>query len=572
MIKHERKGIIMKENKKKIAGTMALMAVLVTGVVGGGMALTKNIGKSAREISKEEALEDLPKLLKKINVSEVQPRKAQVQIGTSSLIDELPDISKYPLSVEGNGSIDIEIFSSTEKSSKGTDGWLNEVAENFNEERFEIDGYTVSVSVRPVASGLSVDYIKSGKYVPEVFTPSNELWGDMIEAEGVEIELVDESIVSNTAGILVDKDTYSDIESKYGSVSINTVIQATVDGEIAMGYTNPYASSTGLNFLVSALNCFDNNDILSTKAVESFIDFQANVPFVAYTTLQMREAAESGALDAFIMENQTVYNDPSLKNYKFIPFGVEHNNPVYALGNLSSIKQELLDMFVDYCKNSESQELADKYGFNQIKNYKSDIPDIAGTSLISAQKLWKEEKDAGRPVVAVFVADTSGSMDGEPIAQLKRSLINASQYIGEDNSIGLVTYNNDVQINLPIGKFDINHRAYFTGAVEDMSPFGSTATFDGVAVAADMLVKAREANPDAKIMMFVLSDGETNIGSSLKDVSGIIQALEIPIYTIGYNANLDELSKLSAINEAASVNADSDDVVYALKNLFNAQV
>ncbi len=562
----------MNENKKKIAGTMALMAVLVTGIVGGGMVLTKNIGKSAREISKEEAMEDLPKLLKKINVSEVQPRKAQVQIGTSSLIDELPDISKYPLSVEGHGNIDIEIFSSTEKSSKGTDGWLNEVAENFNNEQFEIDGYTVSISVRPVASGLSVDYIKSGKYVPEVFTPSNELWGDMIEAEGVDIELVDESIVSNTAGILVDKDTYSEIESKYKSVSINTIIQATIDGEIAMGYTNPYASSTGLNFLVSALNCFDNTDILSTKAVESFVDFQANVPFVAYTTLQMREAAESGALDAFIMENQTVYNDPSLKNYKFIPFGVEHNNPVYALGNLTSAQQELLDMFIDYCKNSESQKLADKYGFNKIKDYKSDIPEIAGTSLISAQKLWKEEKDAGRPVVAVFVADTSGSMDGEPIAQLKRSLINASQYIGEDNSIGLVTYNNNVQINLPIAKFNINHRAYFTGAVEDISPFGSTATFDGVAVAADMLIKARESNPDAKIMMFVLSDGETNIGCSLKDVSGIIQALEIPIYTIGYNANLEELGKLSAINEAASVNADSDDVVYALKNLFNAQV
>lgn len=562
----------MSDNKKKIAGTMALMAVLVTGVVGGGIFLTKNIGKSAREISKEEALEDLPKLLKKINVTEVQPRKAQVQIGSTSLIDELPDISKYPLSVDGNGQLDIEIFSSTEKSSKGTDGWLNEVAENFNREQFEINGYTVSVSVRPVASGLSVDYIKSGKYVPEVFTPSNELWGDMIEAEGVDIELVDESIVSNTAGILVDKDTYSEIESKYGSVSINSVIQATIDGEIAMGYTNPYASSTGLNFLVSALNCFDSNDILSTEAVESFVDFQANVPFVAYTTLQMREAAESGALDAFIMENQTLYNDPSLKNYKFIPFGVEHNNPVYALGDLTSSQEELLDMFVDYCKNSKSQKLADEYGFNQIKNYKSDIPDIAGTSLISAQKLWKEEKDAGRPVVAVFVADTSGSMDGEPIAQLKRSLINASQYIGEDNSIGLVTYNNDVQINLPIGKFDINHRSYFTGAVEDISPFGSTATFDGVAVAADMLIKAKEENPDAKIMMFVLSDGETNIGCSLKDISRIIQALEIPIYTIGYNANLEELGKLSAINEAASVNADSDDVVYALKNLFNAQV
>ncbi len=562
----------MKENKGKIIGTMCLMAVIVAGVVGGGMVLTKNIGKSEREISHEEAMEDLPKLLKKINVTTVEPRKAQVQIGGTSLIDELPDISKYPLSVSGDGDIDIEIFSSTEKSSKGTDGWLNEVADNFNDEDFEIDGYDVSVSVRPVASGLSVDYIVSGKYVPHAFTPSNELWGKMIEAEGADIELIDKSIVSNTAGILVSKDTYSEIEKKYDSVSINSVIQATVDGTIAMGYTNPYASSTGLNFLVSALNCFDGSDMLSTRAVESFIDFQANVPFVAYTTLQMREAAESGALDAFIMENQTLYNDPSLKNYKFIPFGVEHNNPMYSLGNLTSEEQEILDMFIEYCKNDESQKLADKYGFNQIKDYKSDIPEIEGTSLISAQKLWKEEKDAGKPVVAVFVADTSGSMDGEPIAQLKRSLINASQYIGEDNSIGLVTYNNDVQINLPIAKFDINHRAYFTGAVEDMSPFGSTATFDGVAVAADMLMKAKEDNPDAKIMMFVLSDGVTNIGCSLKDVSGIIQALEIPIYTIGYNADLEELGKLSAINEAASVNADSDDVVYALKNLFNAQV
>jgi len=559
-------------NNGKIIRTMTVIGVLVVGVVGGGIFLTKNIGKSAREISKEEAMEDLPKLLKKISVTSVEPRKAQVEIGSSSLADELPDISKYPLSVSGNGDIDIEIFSSTEKSSKGTDGWLNEVAENFNNENFEIDGRDISVSVRPVASGLSVDYISSGKYVPQAYTPSNELWGEMVEAVGVDIQLIDESLVSNTAGILVDKDTYSEIETKYGNVSIDTVIQATVDGTIAMGYTNPYASSTGLNFLVSALNCFDNSDMLSTSAVESFVEFQANVPFVAYTTLQMREAAESGSLDAFILESQTVYNDPSLKNYKFIPFGVEHNNPMYSLGSLSAAEQEVLSQFVEYCKNDKSQKLADKYGFNQDFGYSSDIPEINGTSLISAQKLWKEEKDAGKPVIAVFVADTSGSMDGEPIAQLKKSLINASQYIGEDNYIGLVTYNSDVQINLPIDKFSLNHRAYFTGAVEDISPFGSTATFDGVAVAADMLLDAKEQHPDAKIMMFVLSDGVTNVGCSLKDISRIIQALEIPIYTIGYNADLDELGKLSAINEAASVNADSDDVVYALKNLFNAQV
>ena len=34
----------------------------------------------------------------------------------------------------------------------------------------------------------------------------------------------------------------------------------------------------------------------------------------------------------------------------------------------------------------------------------------------------------------------------------------------------------------------------------------------------------------------------------------------------------EKLAELSAINEAASINADSDDVVYNLKSLFNAQM
>lgn len=560
------------ENKGKIIAIMTVMGVIVFGAVGGGVVLTRNIGKSQREISKEQAMKDIPRLLKKIDVTNVEPRKAQVQIGASDLADELPDISKYPLSVTGSGQIDIEIFSSTEKSSKGTDGWLNEVAKNFNNEKIEVNGKRASVSIRPVASGLSVDYIVSGKYAPQAYTPSNELWGAMIEAEGVDIRMMDDCLVNNTAGILVNKDTYTKIDSQYGKVDIDSVIQATVDGTIAMGYTNPYASSTGLNFLISALHSFDGSDMLSEKSVQSFVDFQTNVPFVAYTTLQMREAAESGALDAFILEYQTVYNDPSLKSYQFIPFGVLHNNPMYSIGDLTRDEEQVLVEFIDYCKNSKSQKLASDYGFNQKSDYKSDIPTVKGTDLVSAQKLWKEEKDAGKPVIAVFVADTSGSMSGEPIIQLKRSLINASQYIGDDNFIGLVSYNSDVQINLPIDKFDINHRAYFTGAVEDLNPIGSTATYDGVVVAADMLLDAHKQHPEAKLMMFVLSDGATNTGATLKQISGIVKALEIPIYTIGYNADLKELEKLSAINEAASINADSDDVVYALKNLFNAQV
>jgi len=73
-------------------------------------------------------------------------------------------------------------------------------------------------------------------------------------------------------------------------------------------------------------------------------------------------------------------------------------------------------------------------------------------------------------------------------------------------------------------------------------------------------------------MLFVLTDGETTSGHSLNDVEGTIRALKIPIYTIGYNADIKGLQTVSSINEAASINADTDDVVYKLGSLFNAEI
>ncbi len=566
-----------KTKGKEITILAVIGALLVTLIVA-GIAVVGRLGKTDSQITKESAMTQLQKKLKKIDVETIEPRKATVEISGSNLAEELPNIEQYPLSVQGYGDINIELFSSTEKSSEGTDGWLNEVAEAFNNEHYQINGQWVTVSVRPIASGAAIDYIISGKYVPEVYTPSNTLWGEMIAAENVDIRMVKDRIAGNCAGILINKDTYKRLKDSYGEVNSSTIIEGTIKSEISMGYTNPYSSSTGMNFLLNALHEFDANDILSDKAVEQFQKFQANVPFVAYSTLQMRDAADSGVLDAFILESQGYYNATELRDYEFVPFGVRHDNPVYAIGNLTADEEALLTMFVDYCLTDHNQQLAKEYGFNQMEDYTSNIPEgISGDTMLSAQKLWKKEKDAGKPVMAVFVADVSGSMGGVPLQELQASLINASQYINDTNYVGLVSYSTDVAINLPINRFDLNQRSYFTGAVQDLSPGGNTATYDAVLVALDMLIKAQEtveAETGQKIkpLLFVLSDGETNIGNKLSDIRDVVEGLEVPCYTIGYNANLDALAELSSINEAASINADSDDVVYSLKSLFNAQM
>ena len=87
-----------------------------------------------------------------------------------------------------------------------------------------------------------------------------------------------------------------------------------------------------------------------------------------------------------------------------------------------------------------------------------------------------------------------------------------------------------------------------------------------------MLEKALTEHPDAKPMLFVLSDGDSNTGYNLNDVRDILETYAIPVYTIGYNADIAALEKISSINEAASINAETEDVIYKLKNLFNAQM
>ncbi|MGC9514409.1 vWA domain-containing protein [Methanocrinis sp.] len=520
--------------------------------------------------------DNLADIIEDIDVNTVTHSPAPVDITPENPIDTLPDIDhSYPPQVEKSTSSYIEIFSSTEKAGSGTDGWLTEVARDFNEARIKIDGKRVSVRLRAIPSGEAADYITSGKYRPDAYTPSNELWGEVIISQGVKAELVEKRLVGNVAGILLTKAKKDELVNNYGDVNTTTIIDAVANDELDMGYTNPFASSTGLNFLISALYAFDSSNLLSDKAVAGFEGFQANIPVVAYTTLQMRDAAKSGLLDGFVLEYQTYVNTPDIRHYEFTPFGFRHDNPVYAIGDLSAEKRQILNEFVEFTQQEKYRSLATEYGFNGLDEYQSETGPVSGDVIIQAQRLWKEVKNA-KPICAIFVVDVSGSMDGRPLSNLKRSLLEGQKYIGENNLVGLVSYSDDVNIDLPVAKFDLDQRPLFAGAVYDMQAGGGTATFDGIAVAMQMLIEQKAAGPDRdpnlKPRIFILSDGETNEGHSLNEIRTIVEELGVPIYTIGYNADIKALKEISKITEAACINADTDDVVYKLRNLFNAEL
>ncbi len=566
----------MKKNLKKLAalGMACIVGITLAGCGGGsGTGTGSGGGNSKKALSYDDAMEEMNSLLSKVSVTNVSNPVMDIYSDDTSEADSLADISTFPITVQGNGGINIEVAAATEMSADAPDDWMNIVAKNFNKENYVINGKIVSVSVRKITSGEVVTYINAGVYHPHVYAPSNAAWGEMLSASGIGIEKIEDRIAGNTAGLLIKKDIYDKFIEKYKEATVANVLDATINGDMVFAYTNPYTSSTGLNILTAMLKSFDESDPLSETASEKLLTYQKSSPPVAYTTAVLRNSAAKGIINAMVMEEQAYVNTPELKGYVYIPAGIRHDHPVYTFEWDTEEEKEAAKMFAEYCKNEESQKLATEKGFNLHDDYAGEDPGLSGTGYLSAQKIWKQNKSGGKPIIAVFVSDVSGSMNGEPLNSLKKSLISSSRYIGSEHYIGLISYNGKVTVNLPIAQFDPMQRAYFSGEVKNLNASGNTATYDAVLEGIKLLTEKAKELPESKMMLFVLTDGDQNEGYSFSRIKEIVAGLQIPVYSIAYNySNTGELEELSGINEAACIKAGSDDIINQLRNLFNVQI
>ena len=550
----------------------ALVLLMAAALMLGGCSKVRDEGYKS-SLSEEDALKELKSLITKVDVREKSNPILDIYTDETSEADNLADIDTFPIMVRGSGSINIEIAAATELSADTPDDWLNEAAKRFNSESHTINGKSVSVSVRKITSGEVVTYILNDKYQPDVFIPSNDAWGKMLDSSGYRTGMLTDRIAGNTAGILIKREVYDKFKEKYGEVTVQNVLEAANNRDLVFAYTNPYTSSTGLNVLCAMLASFDPSDPLSDKATQALLEYQKSSPPVAYTTAVLRNQAAKGVINAMVMEEQAYINTPELKSYVYTPVGIRHDHPVYTFEWTSDEAKEAAEEFVEFCKSAKMQELASDRGFNRHDEYVSQDTGMSGLDYLAAQKVWKQNKNGGKPIVAVFVADISGSMDGEPLNSLKQSLIASSSYISSEHYIGLVSYSSDVTVNLPIAQFDPTQRAYFSGEVKALNANGSTATYDALLVGAKMLKDFEATVPDAKLMLFLLTDGQQNKGYSYSRIEDVIGGLKIPVYTIAYNySDTTELAALSNLNEAAQIKADSDDVSNVLRNLFNVNL
>ena len=179
--------------------------------------------------------------------------------------------------------------------------------------------------------------------------------------------------------------------------------------------------------------------------------------------------------------------------------------------------------------------------------------------------------DAEIPIALVLVIDTSGSVSGELIEEVRTAAIELVDQLGPSDSAAVISFADDVTVAQEL----TTDHAVVIQAIEALSARGNTALYDAVRAASALSALANV--PRSTVVL--LSDGAEYGGfssatreTSLTDIEG-----GAPFYVIGVGAWVD-LAYLEEVAGrsggryfAAGTVAEIDDVYAAIEELLRSQ-
>jgi Mg-chelatase subunit ChlD len=148
--------------------------------------------------------------------------------------------------------------------------------------------------------------------------------------------------------------------------------------------------------------------------------------------------------------------------------------------------------------------------------------------------------DAVRPALSVvFVLDGSGSMLGEPLAQVVHSVSLLTGLLSPTDKVGVVVFSHEASVVCPLRALDTDARRSLQRRLASLRAGGGTNIEAGLRTAAGML---GPRTPHERQVVLLLSDGQPNAGAATADALGAIAASlreHISFSTLGFGASHD---------------------------------
>lgn len=357
--------------------------------------------------------------------------------------------------------------------------------------------------------------------------------------------------------------------------------------EPLLAFTNPRTSTSGRNVLVTLYALAAGKtpgeltlaDVQRPEVIQSVEEFQHLVKHYMPGTIPLNTKVEQGEryghfflmpednlANLYLGTEQVTGSDGTTK-----PVAPQHDlvmiypkegsvlnaNPagVVEAAWVTPEQVEAANVWIDHLRSEEQQRRFGAAGFRSPRdlNQPIDADQFAQWGLRAEppsvtiepgdlrpdvlQAIIGSWGDVKKPAIVTFVVDTSGSMHGEPLEQVKQGLLNvvdamapAGRPAGADQ-VGLITFSDTVHDVIPPGpidtiKFDI------ADAVDGMHASGDTALFSAIAQASELTANT-DGDEDALRAVVVLSDGEATSGRCLDTVIELRTIDELPVQFCG---------------------------------------
>jgi Ca-activated chloride channel homolog len=171
-------------------------------------------------------------------------------------------------------------------------------------------------------------------------------------------------------------------------------------------------------------------------------------------------------------------------------------------------------------------------------------------TIYAVQDLWQS---ARKDVNLVMLLDTSGSMRGDKIDNMKEAAVQFVQNMGDDDYISLIAFSTEPQLivsHVRIG----DTRAKVINEISNLRATGDTTLFDAIGDGAQLA--SQTTSVDTANALVVLTDGEDTRSYRYRFDQTLIDAVlnsSATVFTIAYGSDADE-GTLSAIASEANGN------------------